>query len=295
MVGLAMWAVGCGDSGSHLELPDLHMPDMGGEGPDMSATPSTIGGPCTSNANCIEGKMPVCFLRTLFNNSSYLKTTGGYCSSKCSSDADCGANGVCVDEGTLGMWCYASCSQASDCRSPGYACLYFTPNHCFPNGNLDCDPTADGGVCTTAARKPGGCLRQAFGAGKEGSCSDSCSVGAGTCPAQNGNARQCLVIDARGYTDPSASGPDTFVGPVCIASGSSNATGTACMTYLDNCVDGDECYLSSVFTSGDDKCHSLCVEGGGNPDGGAPPCASPSSCHDVWGLFGTSHPVGLCY
>src|SRR5437016_647784 len=81
--------------------------------------------------------------------------------------------------------------------------------------NASCDPTAGDGTCTTSARKPGGCLRFAYGLGKTGFCFGACGVGPGSCPPVSGAAQHCVVFDERGYTDAAASGPDRFVGGIC--------------------------------------------------------------------------------
>ncbi len=295
---LGLWASLCGcGNGNVAPSPDLGMDLAMMASPDLSALASPIGGPCASTADCIEGTTPVCFTKTLYNKGGFLKTQGGYCSSKCTTDDDCGVNGVCQDEGTNGKWCFASCTNAAGCL-PGYACIYSGEDHCFPNGSLTCDPTNGDGTCTTATNQVGGCFRYAHGTGLTGYCYDGCDVGAGSCPVQGGFPQQCNVYDERSFKDLEAKTGDKFVGGVCIQSYSLNPAGTECLDNgadsIDACVDGAECDLAAAFAGvGDNLCHTLCLAGTGAPDAGTT-CTLPATCHDVWGLFGTAQPVGLC-
>src|SRR5437016_5735994 len=115
--GLSVALIACG--GTANAPMDLAVGDLR-PAPDLSALASPIGGPCTSTANCIEGTTPVCFTEMLFNSSGKIPTPDGYCSSKCTTDDDCGANSVCISQGTSGNWCFASCSVAKDCRAADY-------------------------------------------------------------------------------------------------------------------------------------------------------------------------------
>jgi hypothetical protein len=245
---------------------------------------SPVGGPCASASDCAVGGPAVCWARNYLNVSSNLAARGGYCTAECTSDADCG-DGVCIDEGSDGKWCMAKCQAAADCRS-GYACFTRITGHCFPSGGLTCDPAAGDGSCTIGGRA-GGCIRSALGTGNTGRCLDGCNVGAGTCPVAGGVNRQCVVLDRT----PSG---DQWKGPVCVTAYSKNADGAECLSgtgdFIDACIDGEECLLQSLFTGGDNRCHRLCVQGA--VDGGVN-CAS-GTCSDVWHLFGTARPIGLC-
>ncbi len=265
---------------------------------------SPIGGPCSATAQCTEGKTPECFTKKLFNLNGYLPTPNGYCSSRCTNDGDCGAAGTCVSFGNQGQWCMAQCTLPTDCRSPGYACFRYNNGYCFPNGNLDCDPTANNGTCTTTQGQPGGCLRAAEGPGTTGFCTEGCVAGAGSCPVQNGLARQCVVYNQTGSVDLQGNPTgDKFHGAVCIDNYSSNAVGSECLytdpagnvhDYIDACADGAECYITA-FTGGDNKCRQMCYPPGeGQIDAAANACPSGTFCSDVFGLFATANPIGLC-
>jgi len=116
-------------------------------------------------------------------------------------------------------------------------------------------------------------------------------------------ARQCVVYDARQVRDLNGNlTGDKFVGPVCIYGYSSNADGAECINpsgstnhNIDACVDGEECFLGRTFPGGDNQCHHLCAQNAVAVDAGSPACSAPQSCHDLWGLFGTPKPIGLCY
>ena len=285
--------IGCGDDGTAPD--DLAVMDLA----DLSVLMSPLGGPCNSDADCLEGTTPVCFAQTLFNDPVTLKTANGYCSGHCTSDADCGSKGVCQDHGLSGKWCFAKCQLATDCRSGGYACVQGSPPYCFPSANLTCDPTAGGGACVTTTGHSGGCIRAALGPGMTGTCYDLCTVGS-SCPTAFTLAQQCLVRDQRGVRDATAGKNDTFLGSICTATSSTNATGQAClqdgMPSAFACVGGDQCYTAATFTGGDDKCHLLCSPGYSSDAGSVPPVSCPGSavCTDVWGLFTSIRPAGLC-
>ncbi len=292
MVVCGLLLAGCGDPPAMN--PDLGVADLLAP-TDMTAATVPLGGACTADTQCLEGKTPVCWKKTLFNSPSKLATKDGYCSSKCVDDNDCGGDGVCRDYGTSGKWCFRYCKHPADCRSTGYAC--FIGDYCFPDGNLDCDPTAPSGRCTTApVSNPGGCLRGAWGTGNKGYCYDGCQVGPGSCRA----GQQCIVFDNRNIKD--VDGKllgDTFIGPVCNTISNPNPIGTVCKSatssqrYIDDCIDGAECYIAPYFPSGDNLCKQLCT-GVTAVDGGAPPCPVGQTCTDVWMLFGTTYPAGLC-
>jgi hypothetical protein len=329
----------CGGSGGGGKRFDLSMPKDGGSGddigtprdfaavmdfatpPDDLATPpgnQPIGGPCAANLDCIEGKVPVCWKATVFNTMAGQAVPGGYCSAKCASDLDCGANGECVDFGLSGKWCLAICAGPNDCRGQGYACYlaYFLNAQndlCFPASNLTCDPTGAGGACTSGG-KPGGCERWAVGAGKTGFCHELCDVGVGTCPDSNGEPQLCQVADYRWDFQTGQANGDKFVGPICIYSpanqGQLSLVGDECLWmdgnhYYNVCVDDAECYLQGkspinmgFSASGDNICKQLCYLPGGAALGNQPPpCPQGTTCRDVFGLANAASArlkVGFC-
>jgi hypothetical protein len=311
IAAVALCAAGCGGDGLPVaDLgPDQATPVDLALPPDL-AVRSPIGGPCKMSSDCGEGKGPVCWARNLYNKAGYLPTMGGYCSAKCIDDLDCGVSGICVDHGSNGRWCMASCGGAEDCRT-GYGCFDWSPApYCWPNTDLQCDPTVPDGLCTTYDGKPGGCWRAAFGAGKTGYCYELCAPGAGSCLADNGGTRQCVVFDLTRYKDAAGNlTGDKFHGPICIYSYATNDTGQECKYidagggthhYLDACIDGDECY-STYFQGGDNKCRVMCdprlaLPDGGDADAGvAGLCPAGTVCKDIFQLFGSKWPVGLCF
>jgi hypothetical protein len=322
LAGLALLAGGCsggnpaGDGGLDSGIVDLLTPT---DGPGAGA----IGSTCKAASDCNAGTTPTCFSKYFNNKTGNVQTRGGYCSSPCTADADCGGAGAtCVDFGSDGKFCIAGCMAATDCRQ-FYACFNFG---CFPSDNLTCDSTMNNGTCTYLGR-PGGCVRQALGTGNKGECFEGCAVGVDTCaPDGNGNVRHCIVDDERTNTNPDmTSSNDKWVGPVCLFADSTItpiADGTECKFtqpdgtiahFTDICVDGDECYIQGTAAAGhgfdangDNLCHKLCYLGNMTPsvpdagfdfaDGGAlaGPCSSGQTCTDIWGLAATAEPVGLC-
>jgi hypothetical protein len=267
------------DAGVDLSAPDL-------------ARPTAIGNPCTKDSDCQDGPTPVCFTSTFGNTTNGVPTPGGYCSSACTGDSQC-RGGICQDFTSIGSFCIRTCAAASDCRS-GYSCL--VQGGCVPTpAGLDCDPTSGNGVCL-ASPNPAGCIRQVLGSGMTGVCFDACDVGTATCPTIGSYHQHCVVIDttARG---------DRWKGPICAGLlTNAVADGAPCLDpnvpgvyAAEVCSDGSECDLA-----GDKRCHPLCNQGSpsktiGVPDGGAVAGAcTTGSCKDVWGLFATSYPIGLC-
>ncbi len=279
------------DLGVDLGMADLVVVDLAD-----AWVGSPIGGPCTQASDCSEGRSKVCWRKNLYNVPGNFATPGGYCSSTCSDDSDCGQLGVCVTEGSAGSFCFSQCAQPSDCRT-GFACFESEGGHCYPNAGLECDPTAPAGLCPDGRA----CLRYTLGTGKTGYCFTTCAIGPGTCPMINGYAQQCYVWDRTMDTDlDGIPQGDKFDGPVCLdAPLNPNADGTECLSqgydYFDECADGEECYLGN----GDHRCHQLCnptnTDGGvGDGGEGGPVVCAKGTCKDVYGLFASATPIGLC-
>jgi hypothetical protein len=76
------------------------------------AVASTLGGPCTSDAQCQAGL------------TCDKGDPGGQCFKKCTTDAECGAGALCVDAKT----CYRRCQTNADCGRAGYVCGGPAPN-----------------------------------------------------------------------------------------------------------------------------------------------------------------------
>jgi hypothetical protein len=244
---------------------DLALPvDMSMSPGDMAHGAGAIGAPCTDDASCSGGPAPKCWKNNILNNTANPATPGGYCSSTCTSDAQCGAGNSCVNLGP-GSYCLAGCNNATTCRHPGYACTYYGPaGVCFPDARLDCDPKAAMGACTeTGTGKPGGCLREAYE--NKGVCSASCTVGAGTCGALGGVNRQCIFIDTTTMTS-----MDNWKGPICVQSPATPVPAGGMCTFLNDCQDGYQCDNVSA------TCQQLCTKGG------MPMCMA-GMCADAFG------------
>src|SRR5262249_2159920 len=133
---------------------DMSMPgDMAMKG-DMSGTDGGrmggIGDPCTADTDCAAGPMPSCWKSNVLNNPGNPATPNGYCSSKCTTETDCGTGGHCVNLGAA-KYCLKMCSDATTCRHPGYACAFYGPDGvCYPDTIFDCNPKMGTGTCTEA-------------------------------------------------------------------------------------------------------------------------------------------------
>lgn len=258
-------------------MNDMSMGDMAMSMSDMASTSDMakpgsdggtgghIGDPCSDTPDCRSGPGPVCWKTTVLDQMGAPKTPGGYCSSTCTMDADCGAGNSCVDFGMAGQFCLRGCGDATTCRHPGYACLFYgMAGLCYPDDIYDCNPKAPMGLCTeSGTMKAGGCLRQAFE--DKGTCNAVCDVGAGTCPMLGGTSRQCVFYDATkdGFMDP-------FKGLFCVASPAMpKMAGDPCV-YLNDCADGYQC------DSMGGVCHQLCKKGG------APACPGMAMCADAF-------------
>src|SRR5581483_11577085 len=148
-------------------------------------------------------------------------------------------------------YCMARCGSPNTCRHPGYACTFEgsgTQGICFPDGNLDCQPTK--GTCDAIGEGMqsvnGGCIRAAFE--DKGVCHVACQVGVKTCPPDlrfgtaNAPKQHCVyvntTVDSAGRPSPSG---DKWNGPVCLQlSATPTAAGSRC-TFLDECDDGYQC------------------------------------------------------
>jgi hypothetical protein len=116
-------------------------------------------------------------------------------------------------------------------------------------------------------------------------------------------ARLCLVLNTTAALDGTPTG-DKYKGTVCsplVTSPPAIADGAECLYlnpdgtrahFSDVCVDDDECYLTGgqpagqgFDAAGDNRCHKLCYAGS---------CPPGSTCRDVFGLFTTTNPVGMC-
>jgi hypothetical protein len=92
--------------------------------PRRDALPDgVVGTPCTQDAECAGGAA-VCFggLHLSSSDDELVPARGGYCSTPCLFDVDCGENAQCVSGGTTGGQCMARCDARAPCRD-GYECV----------------------------------------------------------------------------------------------------------------------------------------------------------------------------
>jgi hypothetical protein len=232
--------------------------------------------------------MPVCWKKNILDDPGNLPTPNGYCSSQCSSDADCGGTGTCQTVlAGVGKYCLRTCQVPNTCRNnDGYACFLMsaTLGYCYPSTRLTCNPTlidpaTKNGTCP-GANPASACIRRTFE--DLGECRPLCSAGVGQCAASGGLPQHCVYIDttkdSKGRTT-----RDTFKGLGCFpVYPDAKKPGESC-NYFDECTDGYEC---NVVQAGDFKCHALCTVGVANG------CSAPETCKDAFGA-GAGSP-GLC-
>jgi hypothetical protein len=261
-------------------LPDLY-------GLDLSLIPGAIGSPCTLNTDCTTGT-PKCWAKNILDDPGNLPTPGGYCTSICTSDTDCGGQGTCQTVATGLKYCLASCFAANICRTQQrYACFILGPSkgYCYPSNRLLCNPTqidpgTGNGTCP-GATPDAACIRRTYE--DQGECLNTCTLGSGTCSAVAGGLQHCIYINA-GYDANGQPTRDKFKGTACFPLlAKPKQLGDTC-SYYDECADGLECNLGP---SGDKKCHQLC-------EVGAPAtCGAGQTCQDSF-LAGRGNP-GLCF
>lgn len=255
--------------------------------PDLSSVDAArpagaVGAACTSDLDCKFGKTPVCWKTRVLDDPANLPTLGGYCSSPCSTSADCGPYGSCevIVPGLLQKYCVAGCTDAATCRHPDYACFYGASGgggYCYPALKLSCNPTLGSGVCTDPTKA---CIRRTFE--DLGECHDTCALGAGTCAPIGTQRQHCVYLDTtrdlQGVTT-----RDKFKGTTCFPLyADARMVGANCM-YFDECLDTLQCNLGP---NGDNKCRGLCLVG---LDSG---CDPGFTCKDAFAA-GRGQP-GLC-
>ncbi|MCS6913499.1 MAG: hypothetical protein RMK29_08915 [Myxococcales bacterium] len=283
-----------GGGGRDMASVDLadEVVDMAPSEPNRCRGNGCIGGPCNTSADCTEGKEGVpkiCWKETLLNNPRYVPTPGGYCTQECQTHADCGT-GYCFQmPGEPKKYCMALCRTATTCRKPGYACTFEAgagmDGICFPDKNLDCQPTKGACDATVAGGGvvKGGCIRAAFE--DKGICRVACQVGVKTCPpdtrfgTQNPPPQHCVFLDTT--TDsagrPSPTG-DKWKGAVCLEFAPMPVMPGQRCTFWDECTDGYQCDRYAQRPE-QQVCRQLCVQGNGvqDPTLYVPPGAMPAT------------------
>jgi hypothetical protein len=169
------------DGGAGREADD----DKGasGSGGASSVVPlpdQTAGKECSTNEDCATG---IC-LRVFaagFGGEN-MEAPGGYCSTTCTANADCGAGGTCSGAfAGAGGRCLKSCSAASDCRE-GYRCVNALGMPVAGGAGMQ-DPT--GGLLGASACEPIPATTQLADGIVGAPCTGAADCGAGRC--QTGN------------------------------------------------------------------------------------------------------------
>jgi hypothetical protein len=135
--GLAASTGGGGSIGGTQELAD--------------GTVGSSCGTCAADLTCVSAGVP-----------------NGYCTRACTTQADCGTAGTCVQSGSA-IICYRVCQTNNDCR-PGYACVSAgTVSVC------DVASTTNAGTCDAACAHYLGC-KGVYDVASQQVCTTSCNT-----------------------------------------------------------------------------------------------------------------------
>ncbi|RMG16552.1 MAG: hypothetical protein D6729_10550 [Deltaproteobacteria bacterium] len=230
-----------------------------------SVAGENIGGACRSAEAC--GALGYC------RGEAESGWAGGYCTSPCTQDADCGAGAHCGStvtyqnpDGTTTQlgWCLKSCAGGG-CR-PGYACWDWDGQ-----GRTECAPRADGpgavgSACTSIEQCSGGASGTCLVDGQSfpgGYCSAGCDAGCPpdshcidvygeavcvqscTTPCREAEGYVCTDRDLDGQTEcwPSATGAGQPGDPCQRLADCSGDTFGYCRRQLDNPYDSGLCMI----------------------------------------------------
>jgi hypothetical protein len=273
-----------------------------------------IGAPCTSDSDCTgvdlsndAGGPAFCQMVQLQNLPGGLQTQGvaypgGYCTRKCFSGAQCGANNTCAVYG--GVWgdasniCVRGCQLTLECR-PGYVCLPFVggavPGFCLP-ANLPDGGLAffDAGPGPSPATLGKDCTKDSDCRGETGygRCLSSLLVDGG----QSGyGAGECIADCSMTVSDAWCNGDpidaDSDGGARCDGATLPDDSGVPFIKWLckKGCTADADCksgYHCRVDHTGGKVCDPSC-----NNPGAADTCGA--SCLSSWGClsYGTCSPV----
>jgi len=133
--GTAMVAIACGGDDTNSKVGDAGtVPPPNTNNPSTGFTPAAgvVGKTCAADTEC--GALATCAKKQGFGTLSDLATAagldtqldapGGYCTTSCGKDSDCGPGSVCLGAalGLLRGECRKSCTSNTDCRAPEYEC-----------------------------------------------------------------------------------------------------------------------------------------------------------------------------
>ena len=220
--GIVVLAAGCGDAGSGVDaaaptvdtslevdtptVRDVPATDVVRDAPDASTRPTFA--PCTTTTQC--GAIPMARCLTVADG-----YPTGYCTRGCTSDAVCGADGICLPYQNTSL-CFRRCDTATDCRA-GYQCFTArgtgdTAEHaCFPFCSTDAQ--CPGAACNTYSRFCGTVDTAAADNGapcttgtdcRSGRCFTELSAASGDATGYLGGQcySRCTILPAADYAGP---------------------------------------------------------------------------------------------
>ena len=107
------------------------------EGDDGTCSVGLVGDPCVSPDQC--GCIPAESKECLITIAGYLNFSGGYCTARCTSLAECGSEALCAEVYTGVNYCLKICTSPAQCRmAEGYTCGRIpmssdTRTYCLPD------------------------------------------------------------------------------------------------------------------------------------------------------------------
>jgi hypothetical protein len=115
---------------------DEFVPDWVEAADDIICNVGVVGDPCSSTVHC--SCVPSSARECLLVITGYVSFPGGYCSARCTSNADCGEGSHCFENTPGTRYCFKHCTSATQCRmAEGYTCTMIpvlpdSSTYCFP-------------------------------------------------------------------------------------------------------------------------------------------------------------------
>jgi len=110
-----------------------------GPPPDVIPGDGVVGDPCTVPTDC--GGIPASSLQCLTDIMGFITFEGGYCTATCTTPAECGEGGNCVNI-MVASYCLKQCEASSECRTEeNYECAELPY---ISDGNTYCIPQFGG-------------------------------------------------------------------------------------------------------------------------------------------------------
>lgn len=221
----------------------------------IDAAPPVLGG-CTTDADCGAGGMCDTEAETGF--------PGGQCVIACTGSGDCPSGSTCLDWGDGSMRCLATCDAAADCGA-GYSCFDFglPVGVCWPDCTADAQCTGTG-ACNEYL---GWCSGDRGLAPDGAACAADADCESGLCYDESGTGFPDGYCSS--YCDPGATGACPAGGMCFDYDDGNSADGTFGVCY-DTCAGPADCRAGyACYDFGDvGVCWAQCESDAECPDSG---------------------------